>query len=140
MLGLRIILVLGIAALHAAAQQSSPSVLESVRSHRQGVAVWWVGNAGWLIKSDGLLIGLDLDLSEPQKVQPPVIKPDELASELDVAFVSHHHGDHCNVATIRALATGKRTTFVLPQTCVKRVASANIPQDRLVIAEPLRPF
>jgi L-ascorbate metabolism protein UlaG (beta-lactamase superfamily) len=140
MLGLRIILVLGIAALHAAAQQSSPSVLESVRSHRQGVAVWWVGNAGWLIKSDGLLIGLDLDLSEPQKVQPPVIKPDELASELDVAFVSHHHGDHCNVATIRALATGKRTTFVLPQTCVKRVASANIPQDRLVIPEPLRPF
>ena len=46
-------------------QASRPSLalLEEIRSHRKGIAVWWVGNAGWLIKSGDLLIGNDLDLS-----------------------------------------------------------------------------
>jgi L-ascorbate 6-phosphate lactonase len=39
----------------------SETVLEQIRSHHQGIAVWWVGNAGWLIKAGDLLIGTDLD-------------------------------------------------------------------------------
>jgi hypothetical protein len=27
-------------------------ILEQVKAHKRGLAVWWVGNAGWLIKSD----------------------------------------------------------------------------------------
>ena len=46
----------------------APTVLESVRAHRKGLAVWWVGNAGWLIKSDDLLIGVDLELGLGQRV------------------------------------------------------------------------
>jgi L-ascorbate metabolism protein UlaG (beta-lactamase superfamily) len=135
--GTRWALLLSAAALSAGAQTAA---LDSVRSHKQGLAVWWMGNAGWLIKSDNLLIGVDLDLSVPQKVQPPPIAPEALAPELDVALVSHHHGDHCNVPTIRALAAGTRTTLVLPQTCLKRVANLGIPKDRLIVPEPLRPF
>jgi hypothetical protein len=29
--------------------QAANAVIEQVRSHHQGIAVWWVGNAGWLI-------------------------------------------------------------------------------------------
>jgi L-ascorbate 6-phosphate lactonase len=116
------------------------AVVREIQSHKQGLAVWWTGNAGWLIKSDGLLIGTDLDLSLPQKQQPPPVTGEQIAEELDVAFVSHHHGDHCNVPTIRALAKGSRTTLVLPATCLKRVANLGIPSGRIVVPEPGRPF
>ncbi|MGE5646038.1 MAG: MBL fold metallo-hydrolase [Acidobacteriota bacterium] len=128
------------AALACAAAAQSPSVLEQVREHRRGLAVWWMGNAGWLIKSDGVLVGTDLDLSPEEKVQPPPVAPSALAHELDVAFVSHHHGDHCNEATIRALLEGGRTTLVLPSPCLKEVASLSIPKERLIVPEPGHPF
>lgn len=115
-------------------------VLRQIRSHHKGLAIWWVGNAGWLIKSDDLLIGIDLDLSTEEKSVPPPITAQELAEELDAAFATHHHGDHCNVPTLRTLAQGSRCTFVLPQPCLKEVAELHIPNERLVVPEPLHPF
>lgn len=123
-------------------QASRPSLalLEEIRSHRKGTAVWWMGNAGWLIKSGDLLIGTDLDLSSEEKIQPPPITANDLASELDIAFVSHHHGDHCNVPTIRTLAQRGKCVFVLPRPCVKEVSDVAIPADRIIVPEPLQPF
>jgi L-ascorbate metabolism protein UlaG (beta-lactamase superfamily) len=130
---------LTIAAAAACGAQPAP-VLHQIRSHHKGIAIWWAGNAGWLIKSDNLLIGMDLDLSNDEKVQPPPITAAQLAGELEVAFVSHHHGDHCNVPTIRALAQGGRCLFVLPQPCLKEVAELRIPKERIIVPEPLHPF
>ena len=117
-------------------------VREQLQSHKQGLALWWVGNAGWLIKADNVLIGIDLDLGVEEKASPPVVTADELAGELDVLFVTHHHGDHCNVPTIRTLAAGAKTSFVLPRPCLKAVAQAHvvIPEDRLTVPEPEHPF
>ncbi|MCW5982093.1 MAG: MBL fold metallo-hydrolase [Bryobacteraceae bacterium] len=115
-------------------------VVDEVKAHRDGLAVWWVGNAGWLIKADGLLIGTDLDLGTAERAAPLVVSAAELAPELDVAFVSHHHGDHCNIPTIRTLAQGTRTTFVLPRPCLKQAAKLAIPEARIVVPEPGRPF
>jgi L-ascorbate 6-phosphate lactonase len=131
---------LGGAGLAVPQANRSETVLEQIRSHHQGIAVWWVGNAGWLIKAGELLIGTDLDLSSEEKVQAPPITPQELAGLLDVEFVTHHHGDHCNVPTIQALAAGARTTLVLPQPCLKEVVGLRIPQDRIVVPEPLHSF
>jgi L-ascorbate 6-phosphate lactonase len=126
--------------VNTAFAQEASQVLNEIRAHNKGIAVWWTGNAGWLIKADNLLIGIDLDLSTPNKISPPVIKPEELAAELDIALVSHHHGDHCNLPTIRALAQGGRTTQVLPQTCLKRVTQFPLQKDRLIVPEPGKPF
>jgi len=115
-------------------------MLARIRAHRQGIAIWWVGNAGWLIKSNEVLIGIDLDLEPARKLQPPPVTAQELAPELDVAFVTHHHGDHCNVSTLAALAQGGKCVFVLPQTCRKQVARLGIPQSHLLAPEPGRPF
>jgi L-ascorbate 6-phosphate lactonase len=114
--------------------------LEQIRSHRKGLAVWWTGNAGWVIKAGELTVGVDLDLSTPNKVQPPPVTPEQLAAELDVLLVSHHHGDHCNTATIKALGQGSRTTFVLPRTCLKRAAQFGITENRIIVPDPGRPF
>lgn len=133
------------AAAAPAAQQPAtpapvPNVVESVRAHHQGLAAWWMGNAGWLVKSDEVTISFDLELGLGQRVQPPIASPEDLASEIDVAFVSHHHTDHCNPATIRALARGSRTSFVLPSTCVKILTNVSIPPERLIVPRPLSPF
>jgi L-ascorbate 6-phosphate lactonase len=119
--------------------QAPIATIDAVRAHREGIAVWWTGNAGWLIKAGDRLIGIDLDLSLPQKVQPPPVAAEPLAAELDVAFVSHHHGDHCNTATIRTLAAGPRTSFVLPPACLKR-ANLSVAPDRLVVPSPGQAF
>ena len=119
---------------------AASSVLDEIRSHRSGLAVWWVGNAGWLIKADNLLIGIDLDLSTSMKIAPPVITGDELAREIDVVFATHHHGDHCNASTIRAIAAGDRATFVLPRPCLQALAKLSILTDRIVVPEPGKSF
>jgi L-ascorbate metabolism protein UlaG (beta-lactamase superfamily) len=117
----------------------SAAIVEEIRSHKEGLAIWWMGNSGWLIKSDGVLIGTDLDLAPAGKIQPPPVAAEELAGLLDVAFVTHHHGDHFNRPTTRALARG-RCTFVLPRTCVKLAAGLGISEERIVVPEPGRPF
>lgn len=122
------------------AQSVSPTVLDQIRAHKTGLAVWWVGNAGWLIKADGLLVGIDLDLSTSMKVAPPVISAEDLAREIDVAFVTHHHGDHCNAATIRAIAAQSRGTLVLPRPCLQAIAKLGIPSDRIIVPEPGKAF
>ena len=128
------------AALASPQARAAHTVLDEIRAHHNGIAIWWVGNAGWLIKSGNLLIGADLDLSMDEKVQPPPITARELAAELDIAFVSHHHGDHCNVPTIKELARGSRCTFVLPRPCLKEVGELGIARERIIVPEPLQPF
>jgi L-ascorbate 6-phosphate lactonase len=131
--------VLLIAATAVACPQSSP-VIDQIRAHEKGLAVWWVGNAGWLIKSDNVLIGVDLDLSTAGKLAPPVITAEQLAAELDVAFATHHHGDHCNIPTIKALSEGPRTTFVLPRPCLSRTEKLGIAAARIIMPEPGKPL
>jgi L-ascorbate 6-phosphate lactonase len=111
-----------------------------LRNDPQGLAVCWVGNDGWLIQADGLLIATDLDLESQEKIQKPPITAAELAEELDVAFVTHHHGDHFNEPTLAALAKGQRCSFVLPRTCLKKALEIGIPEKRIVVAEPGVPF
>lgn len=119
---------------------SAEQMEDQIRARNPAVAVWWTGNAGWLIRSGNLVIGIDLDLSTAQKVQPPPITPGAAAQLVDVALVSHHHGDHCNTPTIRALAEGGKTTLVLPQTCVDRLRQLNLPPERLIVPQPGRAF
>jgi L-ascorbate metabolism protein UlaG (beta-lactamase superfamily) len=113
---------------------------DQIKTHQKGIAVWWTGNAGWLIKSDGLLIGVDLDLEVAEKINPPPITAEDLVDQLDVAFVTHHHGDHFNGPTLKALAKGDKCTFVLPQTCLKGATELKIPKDRIVVPEPGHAF
>lgn len=119
---------------------ASDRILNQIRSHQKGIAIWWTGNAGWLIKSDHLLIGTDLTLDNDEKVQPPPVSAAEIAADLDVLLVTHHHGDHCNSETIRKLVMTGKCIFVLPSPCLKELGDIKIPRDRLIVPEPLHPF
>ncbi len=126
----------------AATEPERPAVrvVDEIRSQRSGIALWWVGNAGWLVKSGDLLLGIDLDLDSSERMLPPPISAEELAGEIDVAFATHHHGDHFNATTLAKIAAKPRCSFVLPRTCLAGAAAAGIPGDRIVVPEPLVPF
>jgi L-ascorbate metabolism protein UlaG (beta-lactamase superfamily) len=114
--------------------------VEQLRTRHDGIALWWVGNAGWLIKSGELVIGVDLDLETDEKIEAAPVTASQLAPLLDVAFATHHHGDHCNVPTIGTLAREGTSRFVLPRPCLERVAELSIPSPRIVVPEPGHPF
>ena len=119
---------------------ASVKILEQIKAHQKGIALWWTGNAGWLIKSDGLLIGIDLDLQTEEKVSEPPVSARDLVDQLDLTFVTHHHGDHFNEPTLKELVQGKRCTFVLPKTCLRRASELGIPEERITVPHPGRPF
>ena len=116
------------------------SLLEQIRARYEGIALWWTGNDGWLIKSGGLLFGIDIDLETEEKVLPPPISAAQLAPEIDVVFVTHHHGDHFNGPTLKTLAQKPRCTFVLPRTCLAEAARLGIASDRIVVPTPGQAF
>jgi L-ascorbate metabolism protein UlaG (beta-lactamase superfamily) len=123
---------------HAAPPESS--VLDQIKAHHQGVAIWWMGNTGWLIKSNDLLFATDPDLETEEKIFPPPISAGQLAPEIDVVFVTHHHGDHFNGPTLKVLAQKPRCTFVLPRTCLAEAGKLGIAPDRIVAPSPGQPF
>ena len=48
-----------------------------------------MGNAGWLIQAEGLLIGIDLDLSGSNRIWRAPIDARTLAPELDLVLATH---------------------------------------------------
>ena len=115
-------------------------IQDEVRSHHSGVAVWWIGQNSWLIKSGDLLIGTDLVLEdeEPRLYQSP-ISAAELAPMLDVSFITHGHGDHFGRATSRILAKESDCVFVMPVNCVEDALRLGIPAERIQQAKPRHP-
>jgi L-ascorbate metabolism protein UlaG (beta-lactamase superfamily) len=122
-------------------QIPSRQILEEIKAHNSGMAIWWTGHNGWLIKSNDILIGTDLALeSEDRQVSSP-ISAAELAPELNISFITHEHGDHFERETSRILNEKGNCLFVMPANCEDIAKNrANIPADRIRVAEPRKPF
>jgi L-ascorbate metabolism protein UlaG (beta-lactamase superfamily) len=121
-------------------QIPAPRIRDEVQAHDSGPAVWWTGHNGWLIKSAGLLIGTDLATEDPARLYRSPIAAEELAPLLDVAFITHKHGDHFNRKTARVLAEKGQCTFVMPANCVEDARRLGIAADRITVASPRKPF
>jgi L-ascorbate metabolism protein UlaG (beta-lactamase superfamily) len=121
-------------------QIPAPRISDEIKSHHSGLAVWWTGHNGWLIKSDSLLIGTDLATEDEGRLYQSPITAAELAPLLGVAFVTHKHGDHFNSKTARVLAERGKCTFVIPANCVEEARRIGIPKDRVKVASPRQPF
>ena len=78
-------------------------IVDDIEAHHAGVAVWWTSLDGWLIKANDVLIGTDLAIEDDNRISQAPILTAELAPVLDIAFITHAHGDHWNHATARIL-------------------------------------
>ena len=102
----------------------APRIRDEIKAHESGLAVWWTGHNGWLIKSDALLIGTDLATEDRGRLYQSPITAAELAPLLDLAFITHKHGDHFNRKTARILAEKGKCIFVCPPTVSRMLAAS----------------
>ena len=115
-------------------------MIDQIRSQKTGTAVWWVGQDSWVIKSGDLVIANDLFLENSERIASAPITPEEIASVIDISFVTHAHGDHFNEYTSQILLEKSSCLFVMPESCLPVAHRLKIPDERIVIARPRVPF
>ncbi len=116
-------------------------LIDEIRAHEAGAAVWWVGHNGWLIKSGHTLISTDLPLESGARAVPSPVSARELAPELDIAFITHEHSDHFERETSKILLEHGDCIFVLSRSCEEAARNeVGIPDERMRLAEPRVPF
>lgn len=120
--------------------QTDKKMIDEIRQHTSGTAVWWAGHNSWIIKSGDLVVSTDLYLENDTRISPAPITPEEIASEIDISFVTHAHGDHFNKYTSRVLLEKSSCLFVMPESCLPVAHKLKIPDSRIVIAKPRSSF
>jgi L-ascorbate metabolism protein UlaG (beta-lactamase superfamily) len=114
-------------------------ILDELTSTRERVAVCWLGNLGWLIYGDGLLVATDLDLDRQGRIRPSPVPTTEIAARLAVHLITHEHEDHFGSPTCTILAERSECVFVVPANCADKARGLGVPESRLCIARPGEP-
>lgn len=115
-------------------------LIEEIKSHKEGIGLWWAGHNGWLIKSGDLLVSTDILLDYRLRMHPSSITNEELAEELDITFITHGHRDHFSRTTSAYLVENSECIFVFPESCIKIADELNIPAHRRRVAKPREAF
>lgn len=126
--------------LHPNQAQEKKRMIVEIKDHNSGIGVWWAGHNTWIIKSGNLVVTTDLYLENSLRLAPAPISPEEIASEIDISFVTHAHGDHFNEYTSRILLEQSSCIFVMPESCLPVARKLRIPDDRIVVAKPRESF
>ena len=134
-----LLLITSCLANHVIGQQKT-RMIDEIKSHKEGTAVWWAGHNSWIIKSGDLVVSTDLYLENDSRITAAPITPEEIASEIDISFVTHAHGDHFNEFTSRILLEKSNCLFVMPESCLPVARKLKIPDNRIVIARPRETF
>jgi L-ascorbate metabolism protein UlaG (beta-lactamase superfamily) len=126
------------------------SLADKLANEPAGVELYWLGQAGFLVRSPGLSFVIDPYLSDQlaekyrghifshARLMAPPLTVAELPS-LDFVFCTHHHGDHLDIPTIREIARKFRyTRFVVPAASEAEVGSAALRKEQIVWAEAER--
>ena len=105
--------------------------------------VWWLGQAGFLIRSGNKRVVIDPYLSNSlakkysgtrfphQRMAPPPVEPQNLFP-VDYIFVTHGHTDHMDPETLRPIAAANpNCTFVVPSAEKAKAADRGVPEGRL---------
>jgi L-ascorbate 6-phosphate lactonase len=126
--------------------RSGQALLEEIRETRPDsgtVAVWWLGQSGFLLKSAEAVVLIDAYLSEhlTRKYEgtskPHVrmtrapIRGAEL-SGIDLVLGSHKHSDHLDPGTVPDVLSGSpEAMLVLPESLIEHAEGLGLPRDRL---------
>jgi L-ascorbate metabolism protein UlaG (beta-lactamase superfamily) len=108
------------------------------------LAVWWLGQSGFLVKSSRGMLVIDPYLSEHltrkyaatdrphiRMTRAPLL-PRELAG-IDLVLASHKHSDHLDPGTVPdLLAVSPRARLVLPAALVEHARGLALPAGRLI--------
>jgi len=97
------------------------SLIDEVRSTKiasDQVAIWWIGQAGYIIKTPkGKVLIIDAYLSggNIRMMHPPIL-PEDI--KCDLYICTHNHSDHADLNTIQAIPADQVKTYVGPKNVV----------------------
>lgn len=127
--------------------QTQPLADPIALSADRGAAVWWLGQAGFLIAHGGLRIVVDAYLSDSlaekyrgkpvphTRMMPPPVAPDALTG-IDWLLCTHGHTDHMDPGTIPVLlAANPQARVLAPRAELARALERGVPEDRLVLID-----
>ncbi len=101
------------------------------------VAVWWLGQSGYALKTPGGVIALiDPYLSDSRsdgghhdRFFPPPIVPADVRCV--VVFCTHDHSDHTDPATLLPIISHTDAMIVAPGSCCAHLTQLGVPAARL---------
>lgn len=102
-------------------------------------ALWWLGQAGYIIKSSGQVVVIDPYLSDSanggvagfSRAVPVPLQPEDLKA--DIYIVTHDHLDHLDPVTIGGYQYKDNTTFIAPRLAAKKLQSLGIPAGNILV-------
>ncbi|MCL4177423.1 MAG: MBL fold metallo-hydrolase [Verrucomicrobia bacterium] len=105
----------------------------------QQAALWFLGQAGYIIRSAGVTMAIDPYLSDAaaasapefSRLLPVPIEPEEL--RVDLWIVTHDHLDHLDPETIRRYPHSDRTQFLAPRQAARKLESIGVPRAQIQI-------
>lgn len=100
-------------------------------------ALWFLGQAGYIICSAGVTIAIDPYLSDSVRATAPEfgrllpvpLEPEDLA--VDLYLVTHDHCDHLDPETIRRCRHKENTRFVAPRLAARKLIDLGVPPARV---------
>ena len=112
-----------------------------------GAAVWWLGQAGFLIAQGGLRIVIDAYLSDSlaekyrgqrfahERMMPPPLRPQDLRG-IDWVLCTHAHTDHMDPGTLPGvLAVNPRCRVLAPRAEREKAVARGVPPEHLVLID-----
>ena len=121
------------------------SDIENTKLEHGEIAIWWMGQSGYIIKSANTLFGIDLYLSEhlttkyAQTEKPHIrmtrapLRGGDLRG-IQWVFASHKHSDHLDPGTMPALFdTIPDLRLILPLALVDHAESLGLDRERFIL-------
>jgi L-ascorbate metabolism protein UlaG (beta-lactamase superfamily) len=123
------------------------SLVDNLSHQPLGVELYWLGQAGFLVRSPGASFLIDAYLSDRlaekyrghifphiRQVEPPITIAEIPA--IDFVFCTHHHGDHLDIPTIIEVAHKfPDARFVVPAASELEVGRAGLRKEQVIWAE-----
>jgi len=135
--------------------RSHHDLLEQIeRSGREedGVAIWYLGQEGLLLKRHGLTIAIDPYLTDSvdripdspqgfwQRRYPSPLHPYDLR-EVDFVLCTHEHQDHLDPESIGAIAQASpQCKFAAPPSCRQALIRSGVSEERVIGMAASHPF
>jgi len=104
-------------------------------------ALWFLGQAGYMLKSGGITVLIDPYLSDSVGKTAPLfaraypIPADPSKIKADIFIVTHDHLDHLDPDTILAYPHKESTIFVSPRHAAKKLLTLGIPKKNITIVD-----
>ncbi len=101
------------------------------------IALWWLGQAGFVLRSSSSIVYLDPFLSShPARLVPPLFTAGE-GPPADLVLCTHEHWDHLDPQALRGLAQASpQARFVVPLPIVDQVTALDISLERVKGVQP----